>query len=190
MDLEAYNPLDIPNLGKSLTEAFLARPLQPLPTHTFKGAGIYGLYYLAPEGEGHELYRREMRGSVPIYVGKAMSAGSPNTLYQRLGDHRKSIEAAPTLRIEDFQCRFLLVDDVWIPLGEQLLIDKFNPLWNKKIKGFGNKTLGDKRESQKPAPWDLIHPGRQRSTNPTTEAEREKLLAALKKYLDSLSDED
>lgn len=190
MSPESYNPLDIPNLGKSLTDAFLARPLQPLPTHTFKGAGIYGLYYLPTDEHGHAMYKREARGKVPIYVGKAMSAGATNTLYQRLGDHRKSIEAAPSLRVEDFHCRYLIVDDVWIPLGEQLLIDKFNPIWNKHIRGFGNKTLGDKRENQKPADWDLLHPGRQRSTNPEKEAALMKLEAKLKKYLDSLTDDE
>ena len=188
MSPESYNPLDIPNLGKSLTDAFLSRSLGPLPTHNFKGAGIYGIYYLPAEG-GHELYRREARGKVPIYVGKAMSLGASNTLFLRLRDHRKSIEAAPSLRVVDFQCRYLIVDDIWIPLGEQLLIDKFNPIWNRKVRGFGNKALGGERLTQKQSDWDLLHPGRQRSTNADNASALIKLEAALKKYLETISDE-
>lgn len=190
MSPDLYNPLAIDNLGKSLTEAFLERPLQPLPTHTFNGSGIYGIYYL-PSANGHELYRREARGKAPIYIGKATTQSATNSLYQRLSDHRKSIEAAHTsLRVEDFQCRYLLVEDVWTPLGEQLLIDKFNPIWNKKIRGFGNKSLGKERVSQIPSPWDLLHPGRQRSTNPGKENALAELKAALNKYLDTLGDEN
>lgn len=189
MSPDAYNPLAIPNLGKSLTEAFLERPLGPLPTHTFKGAGIYGLYYL-PAGVHYPFYKREVRGKAPIYVGKAGSQDSNNSLFTRLGNHRKSIEEAPNLNVEDFQCRYLIVDDVWIPLGEQLLIDKFKPIWNKLIRGFGNKTLGVERESQKSSDWDLLHPGRQRSTNPTNAANLAKLIAKLNKHLETLSDDE
>jgi hypothetical protein len=38
-------------------------------------------------------------------------------LYKRLKEHRNSIEAAENLNIDDFYCRFLVVDDIWIPLG-------------------------------------------------------------------------
>ena len=186
MSPEPYNPLAIENLGKSLTEAFLDQPLQALPAHPFKGAGIYGLYYL-PTQDSHLFYQREAREKVPIYVGKALSKGVKTSLFQRLGEHRKSIEAAHTsLGVDDFQCRFLIVDDVWVPLGEQLLISKFKPLWNKKIRGFGNKTLGGKRLDQKPSDWDLLHPGRQRTTNPNNAAALAKLEEQLKKHLDSL----
>ena len=40
--------------------------------------------------------------------------------------------------IKTFQCRYLVVDDIWIPLGEALLIAKFSPIWNKVVDGFGN----------------------------------------------------
>ena len=185
MSLEAYNPLDIVNLGKSLTDAFLARPLQALPTADFQGSGLYGLYYL-PTADAHKFYKREAGGDVPIYIGKAMTKGSKNSLFKRLNEHRKSIQAANTsLKAEDFQCRILLVDDVWVPLGEQLLINKFKPLWNKKIRGFGNKTLGGERLTQKPSNWDLLHPGRQRTTNTKNEAALIELEEKLQKHLDS-----
>lgn len=34
--------------------------------------------------------------------------------------------AATNLNIQDFYCRFLSVDDIWIPLTESLMIERFN----------------------------------------------------------------
>lgn len=75
----------------------------------------------------------------PIYVGKAVPDGArkggqgddvdPGTaLYKRLNDHAKSVDAATNLRLEDFYCQFLSVDDIWIPLTESLLIERFKPV--------------------------------------------------------------
>lgn len=50
----------------------------------------------------------------------------------------KNVTATQSLKVKDFQCRFLIVDDIWIPLGESLLIAKFAPIWNTLIDGFGN----------------------------------------------------
>ena len=33
--------------------------------------------------------------------------------------------AAENLDVDDFECRYLIVDDIWIPLGETLLIGRF-----------------------------------------------------------------
>jgi len=56
--------------------------------------------------------------------------------------------------------RFLVVDDIWIPLGESLLIAKFTPIWNTLIDGFGNHDPGRGRyEGMRPR-WDVLHPGR------------------------------
>jgi hypothetical protein len=53
-----------------------------------------------------------------------------------------------------------VVDDVWIPLGESLLIQRHRPIWNSLIDGFGNHTPGKGRfEGARPA-WDTLHPGR------------------------------
>ena len=64
------------------------------------------------------------------------------------------------LNVEDFQCRYLVVDDIWIPLGESLLIRQFRPLWNVVIDGFGNHAPGSGRYNQQRSPWDVLHPGR------------------------------
>ncbi|MEX1196232.1 MAG: Eco29kI family restriction endonuclease, partial [Pseudohongiellaceae bacterium] len=62
--------------------------------------------------------------------------------------------------ISDFHCRYLVVDDIWIPLGESLLIAKFNPVWNVVIDGFGNHDPGKGRHKGMRPRWDVLHPGR------------------------------
>ncbi|MEN6603100.1 MAG: Eco29kI family restriction endonuclease, partial [Bryobacteraceae bacterium] len=107
----------------------------------------------------------------PIYVGKAVPAGtrkggmgldvSPGcALYNRLSEHAESIQCATNLRLDDFFCRYLAVDDIWIPLGENLLIEMFRPVWNVLIDGFGNHDPGKGRHQGKRPAWDVLHPGR------------------------------
>jgi len=171
-----FNPLSKESLGRSLTEAFLKSVLYPLPpTEKFPGAGVYALYYT-----GHLLIYKELanRNSAsdlpsPIYVGKAVPSGSRkggsdfdsaigHSLYSRLKNHAESIRESENLDLNDFQCRYLIVDDVWIPLAESLLIAKFRPPWNIVLDGFGNNAQGKGRVDQKISSWDVIHPGRKR----------------------------
>ena len=77
--------------------------------------------------------------------------------------HTESIRQTEELDIGDFQCRYLIVDDVWIPLAESLLIRMFRPLWNVVIDGFGNNPQGKGRKDQKMSPWDVMHAGRKRA---------------------------
>lgn len=168
-----FNPLDKMNLGVAVRDALLKRPVISLPPERFKGAGVYALYYL----DGFKPYDRLARANrsrnwaLPIYVGEAVPPGSRkggyglgadpgDVLWHRLKEHAKSIEQAENLRIEDFRCRYLVVDDIWIPLGESLLIEMFNPLWNRLIDGFGNHDPGKGRYSQMRSAWDVLHPGR------------------------------
>ena len=53
-----------------------------------------------------------------------------------------------------------MVDDIWIPLGENILIERFKPLWNQVIDGFGNNDPGGRRATQYRSHWDVLHPGR------------------------------
>jgi hypothetical protein len=169
-----FNPLDKTNLGESVAEALLQKPAGPLPpAEAFIGAGVYAIYF---DG-AFPLYKdiadlnRDGHYGWPIYVGKAVPAGARKggyglgadpgqALFKRLAEHASSIEQANNLELDDFKCRYLVVDDIWIPLAESLLIEMFSPLWNKKIDGFGNHDPGRGRYNQQRSPWDELHPGR------------------------------
>lgn len=169
-----YNPLDKHNLGKSVADALLAREKVRIgEIEAFTGAGIYAIYYSGEFGPYQAISFRsaDIPREIPIYVGKAVPPGARkgnfglNTdpgqaLFRRLKEHAESIALATNLRIQDFYCRYLIVDDIWIPLGESLLIAKFSPIWNKMIDGFGNHDPGGGRYNQLRSRWDTLHPGR------------------------------
>jgi hypothetical protein len=167
-----FNPLDKTNLGASVANALLAQEMHPLgELSRFHGAGVYALYYHG-DFSAYTHIRSERGGrEVPIYVGKAVPAGARKgevglnddpgeVLYKRLKEHADSIRAVSNLRIEDFACRYLVVDDIWIPLGEALMIAQFSPLWNNLIDGFGNHDPGKGRYAGLRPRWDTLHPGR------------------------------
>jgi hypothetical protein len=79
---------------------------------------------------------------------------------RRLAEHAESIEQAQNLEIPSFYGRYLSVDDIWIPLGESLLINHLRPIWNLVIDGFGNHDPGGGRRNQMKSSWDVLHPGR------------------------------
>jgi hypothetical protein len=41
-----------------------------------------------------------------------------------------------------------------------MLIERFQPAWNRAVDGFGNKAPGKRRKDQFRSPWDVLHPGR------------------------------
>lgn len=104
------------------------------------------------------LVRLTQRGSRK--GGLTYDSALGNSLRDRLRQHASSINEASNLELNDFYFRALTVDDIWIPLGENVLIQKFQPLWNRVIDGFGNKTPGKGRAIQKRSSWDVLHPGR------------------------------
>lgn len=171
---EPYNPLDKRHLGESVATALLKRLIVPLPPpESFIGAGIYALYYMGDFPAYPKIVEKNINDqwAAPIYVGKAVPPGarkggyglgeSPGeVLYRRLREHVESIQQAENLSLTDFKCRYLVVDDIWIPLGESLLITMFSPLWNKLLDGFGNHDPGAGRYNQQRSPWDVVHPGR------------------------------
>ena len=166
-------PLNKRHLGESVGQAMLRQTVTPLGSlKAFEGAGIYAIYY-SGEFDGYQaLASRNRNGNfgAPIYVGNAVPKGTRKggdleatpgkVLFSRLTQHKKSIEEASNIKIEDFHCRYLIVDDIWIPLGESLLIAKFNPLWNKFVDGFGNHDPGKGRHKGVRPRWDVLHPGR------------------------------
>lgn len=168
-----FNPLDKRHLGESVAQAMLRQPVVALKDlKSFEGAGIYAIYYSGdfPAYKAISEHNKEQTFNAPIYVGKADPKGSRKggdleaspgkALYNRLKQHKKSIEEAYNLDITDFYIRYLIVDDIWIPLGESLLIAKFDPLWNKLIDGFGNHNPGKGRHAGLRPRWDVLHPGR------------------------------
>lgn len=169
-----YNPLDKMNLGRSVAEALLLRPVAPLAqTSDLVGAGVYAIYYTG-QFEPYQPVAEKNRNEAfaqPIYVGKAVPKGARKgglsfdaakgrPLRDRLKQHAGSINEARNLDVGDFQFRSLVVDDIWIPLGENMMIEEFKPIWNLVIDGFGNKTPGKRRERQYRSAWDVLHPGR------------------------------
>lgn len=169
-----FNPLDKKNLGASVAEALLTKEVHPLgDLPVFEGAGIYAIYYTGGFAPYAQVSRLNADGKfmLPIYVGKAAPPGARmgaslelaagKVLHKRLKEHAESIKAAENLDIKDFHCRFLVVDDIWIPLGESLIIARFTPVWNSLIDGFGNHNPGKGRHAGMRPRWDVLHPGRE-----------------------------
>lgn len=175
--IEPFNPLDKRNLGENIAEAVLKSEIHALPPDPFIGAGVYVLYYTGDFAAYKKLaeHNRDGRFEWPIYVGKAVPAGARKggqgldidhgkALVNRLNDHSESIAAAKNLNLEDFFCRYLVVDDIWIPLAESLLIETYKPVWNRVLDGFGNHDPGKGRHNGKMPQWDCLHPGREWAT--------------------------
>jgi hypothetical protein len=173
---QPYNPLDKLNLARSIEIELLGRPAVSFSElDGIRGAGVYVIYYsgafpayspITVNGSGAQAGR-------PIYVGKAIPKGgrkggltqdasaTGRALADRLSQHAKSISEASNLELADFSVRHLVIEDIWIPLGENMLIETFKPVWNIALDGFGNKTPGRRRETQYKSPWDVVHPGRE-----------------------------
>lgn len=172
--VKPYNPLDKLNLAKSIEVELLGRKPQPFSVvDPITGAGVYVIYYSGPFPAYQSIASStDSAARRPIYVGKAIPKGGRKggitqdasalgrPLADRLRQHASSIAEASNLAIEDFSIRHLVVEDIWIPLGENMLIETFRPVWNIALDGFGNKTPGRRRATQYKSPWDVVHPGR------------------------------
>lgn len=175
-DNQPYNPLDKRNLAENVADKMLAQPMQSLPLiQRFSGAGIYAIYYMGDFSAYQPIAvandNLDEPSAKPIYVGRAVPEGARKGLYglisnpgpvlfNRLNKHASSIKQVKNLHLEDFRCRYLVVDDIWIPLAESLLINRFSPIWNTVVDGFGNHPPGGGRTGQRRSRWDTIHPGR------------------------------
>lgn len=174
VDADLYNPLSRENLGGSVADALLKKDVFPIgKIDKFEGAGLYAIYYDGPFKPYLSLSQKNSNNqwAAPIYVGKSIPPGARKggvglgakagpALHKRIKEHRNSIKIVSNLDHEDFFVRVLVVEDIWIPLGEALLIARFSPLWNQLIDGFGNHTPGKGRFEQERSRWDVLHPGR------------------------------
>jgi len=194
---EPFNPLEKRNLAESIAEKILESELHQLPPDAqFRGAGIYAIYYRGPFAPYRLLAKQNETGmSWPIYVGRAVPRGARKglesttkapVLFKRLTEHAESIRQAGNLVADDFASRYLVVDDIWIPLGESLLIERFHPVWNQCLDGFGNHPPGSGRGNQKCSPWDTLHPGRAWAASlPVCASTAEELAQKVEAHLES-----
>ena len=178
MAIDPYNPLEKRNLAESIQRRILRSQPAPLASQDARastgGAGVYALYYIGSFAPYMPIAasNRNNQWRLPIYVGKAIPSGqrvgsgiesaltATRALSSRLRRHATSIEEVDNLEISDFWFRHLVVDDVFIPLGEAMLIETFQPLWNVEIAGFGSNPTGGPRAGQATSRWDTLHPGR------------------------------
>lgn len=164
--MRTYNPLSVDELGRNAARALMSYPSAELPpAQPFDGAGVYTIHYV-----GAFPSYVDMSDEEPIYVGKADLPGKRQgrasakrnvpALYRRLAKHAESIDNAWNLKLDDFRCRWLVLDPVWIGLTEQVLISEYRPIWNVTVDGFGNNDPGKGRYNQRRSQWDTLHPGR------------------------------
>ncbi len=197
-DEHPYNPLEKRNIGNSVADALLSRQIEQLPLPvSFIGAGVYAIYYKGPfEHYAPIAERNRERCVLPIYVGKAVSPGSRKggalevtdkpVLFGRINEHAESIMLSSNLNVADFYAQYLVVDDIWIPFGETMLIQRFTPLWNHVLDGFGNHDPGKGRYEQKISSWDTVHPGRVWATRLQPNKPLDFWLEAIEKYMSKL----
>ena len=172
---------------KDTIRFFNGTPVHKLPPpETFIGTGVYALYYIGKSKLYTSLYEQNRTSfAQPIYVGKAVPKGwrqaraqePGKELFARLNDHFKSISATTNLNVEDFRCRFMILEDAatdMIGTVEASLIRQYRPVWNSCIDGFGNHTPGAGRFKQAKSDWDVIHPGREWAKKCTGKASTKK----------------
>lgn len=178
-----FNPLDMHNLADSIVrrmEETEPTPLDEVPK--FEGAGIYAIYYFG-DHPAYNILANINRETCrePIYIGKAVPAGGrrgfeaatkTTALWKRISDHAKSVRAAENLNIADFSVRWLVIDDIWIPLGESAMLRRHRPVWNALLDGFGNHDPGAGRRAGVRSRWDTLHPGRSWAGNFPARSER------------------
>lgn len=171
-----FDPTDPNTAGRVVALTLVAQARHPLAAiPEFYGAGVYAIYYRG----GFASYVPLAGTDHPIYVGKAdpdnqaaKDAVSQGTkLSGRLNEHAKSIrKATTTLSIDDFECRFLIVQTGFQKSAEDYLINFFKPIWNSETKiCFGLGKHGDSSETRgnKRSPWDTMHPGREWASSST-----------------------
>jgi len=172
-----FDPLAVENIGVTLAVELLEQPLSPLPPENiFPGAGVYAIYYVGDHPAYAPLVTLDTNGQCryPVYIGKAvrenakqgftLSPTKKASLFGRLKNHAKSIQAAVDagidthIRLSDFRCRYLVLNDAYITLAESVLITTFRPAWNGM--GLGSNGVGTPRMAGKASLWDSLHPGR------------------------------
>ena len=182
-----YDPFTYETLMAGTVLKFEQQPLYPLAGDiNIEGPGIYCLIYTGEFGA----YAGIADGNTPIYTGKAVPPGSRRgddgdtnspALQTRIREHKRSIEAAGNLDINNFTFRSLAIVPAWINLAERFLIQHYRPVWNSCLDGFGDHDPGRGRLRGERSWWDTMHPGRawaeKLQANKTVDAALERLEA-------------
>lgn len=164
-----FDPSNPKVIGRFTALAMVAQDRLPLEElGKFYGSGVYAIYYRGT----YEPYRPLSGTETPIYVGQAAPAqANAHTareqgprLAARLSEHRKNIaKADTTLKVSDFEARFLVVQSGWETAAEDYLINLFRPIWNSEtniLYGLGKHGDDATTRANKRSPWDTLHPGR------------------------------
>ena len=162
------------------------------------------------EAQGQETRHPAPKQPRPIYIGKSDPPGSRKGLFAGVGDDAAEKEAEElltvtpkhsklysrlfkhsksnrdtNLKLSDFKCRYMLVDEIWVPLGEARLVASLKPVWNVLIEGFGGNVEGGGRTDTARSVWDILHPGRKEDLGVQVAPELEKtIVQALRKAKD------
>jgi hypothetical protein len=188
-----FDPTDPHVIGELIGRTLLLQQAQALSSiGRFYGSGVYAIYYRG----GFPAYRPVSGTENPLYVGKADPA-TPNAqtvqqqgngLSTRLLDHERSIAAVTNIKLEDFDCRYLVVKSAWQETAEDYLIDLFKPIWNNETRicySFGKHGDAAKTRANRRSPWDTLHPGRKwaaSSDNVPNEKSKEQIVAEIAEH--------
>jgi hypothetical protein len=163
-----FDPSNPQIIGELIARTLLLQPTQSLGSiGKFYGSGVYAIYY---SGD-FPAYQPISGSDNPIYVGKADPASLHAETIERQGaglsirllDHKRSISAATNLKLQHFDCRYLVVKSAWQETAEDYLIALFKPIWNNEMRicyGFGKHGDAAKTRANRRSPWDTLHPGR------------------------------
>jgi hypothetical protein len=172
-----FDPTVPATAGRIIALSLMAQSrhsLSQIPS--FYGSGVYAIHYKGQFGPYSPLSGTEH----PIYVGKAdpdsSAAKDPcaqgTKLSKRLQEHAKNIGRAENLSLDDFECRFLVVQTGFQAAAENYLIDFFKPVWNRETNmchGLGKHGDSAETRSNARSPWDTLHPGRSWAANSTSD---------------------
>jgi len=187
------DPTDPKTTGMLIGRLLEEQPATPFAALCrFYGSGIYAIYY---NGD-FPAYSAIRQTLIPIYVGKAdpddPRAKTPREqgprLCARLSEHAKSVRRAINLSIDDFVCRYMVVQSGWQKAAEDYLIHRYQPVWNNEIgvcSGIGKHGDAARKEQSE---WDVLHPGRQWATPQTSRSGKtaEKITAAIQEHYENL----